>query len=135
MVITYLKGKKNVLANSLSRISPKREEEPNLQDIDVIPVHYITSIIPPVSDKLQDYRISTKNDRVLSLLMHEAYHRWKQVLTNCHPLLLDYWNFRDEISLEDGLLLKRHRLIIPESLRGETLKQIHESHYGVEKSL
>ena len=55
--------------------------------------------------------------------------------TDCHPLLLDYWNFRDEVSLEDGLLFKRHRLIIQESLRGETLKQIQESHYGVEKSL
>ena len=67
--------------------------------------------------------------------MHEVYHGWPQVHTDCHPLLLDYWNFRDEISLEDGLLFKGHRLIMPESLRGETLKQIHEGHYSVEKSL
>ena len=68
--ITYLKVMKNVIADALSRFSPKREEEPNLQDIDVIPVHHITSTVPADSDKLQDYRIATQNDRVLSLLMH-----------------------------------------------------------------
>ena len=67
--------------------------------------------------------------------MHEVYHGWPQMCKDCHPLLLNYWKFRDEISLEDGLLFKGHRLIMPESLRGETLKQIHEGHYGVEKSL
>ena len=69
-----------------------------------------------------------------SLLIHEVYHGWPKVHSDCHPLLLDYWNFRDEISLEDGLLFKEHRLIIPESLRGKVLQMIHEGHYGVEKS-
>ena len=133
--ITYLKSKKNVIVDALSRISPKREEELNLQDIDVIPVHYITSTVPADLDKLQDYRIATQNDRVLSVLIHEVYHGWPQVGTDCHPQLLDYWNFRDEISLEDGLLFKGHRVMMPESLRGETLKQVHEGHYSVKKSL
>ena len=93
------------------------------------------SILPADSDKLQDYRIATLNDRILSLLMHEVYHGWPQVHIDCCLLLLDYWNFRDEISLDDGLLFKGHRFIMPEGLRGETLKQIHEGHYGVEKSL
>ena len=61
--ITYLKGKKNVIADALSRIPPKREEQPNLQDIDVTQVHYITSTVPADSDKLQDYRIVTQNDK------------------------------------------------------------------------
>ena len=98
-------------------------------------MHYITSTIPADADRLQEFRVATQNDRVLSLLMHEVYHGWPQVRSDCHPLLLDYWNFRDEISLEDGLLFKGHRLIIPESLRKESLKTIHEGHYGIEKSL
>ena len=133
--IVYLKGKKNVIADALSRVSPKREEEHNSQELEVIPVHYITSTVPADSDRLQEYRVATQNDRVLSLLMHKVYHGWTKVCSDCHPLLLDYWNFRDEISLEDGLLFKAHRLIIPESLRGKALQTIHEGHYGVEKSL
>ena len=64
--------------------------------------------------------------------MHEVYHGWPKVHSDCHPLLLD---FRDEISLQDGLLFKGHRLIIPESLRSKAIQQIHEGHYGVEKLL
>ena len=67
--------------------------------------------------------------------MHGVYHGWPKVHSNWHPLLLDYWNFRDEISLDDGLLFKGHRLIIPESLRGKPLQMTREGHYGVEKSL
>ena len=89
-------------------VTPKREEEHNSQGLEVLPVHYITSTVPADSDRLQEYRVATQNDRVLSLLMHEVYHGWPKVCSDCHPLLLDYWNFRDEISLEDGLLFKGH---------------------------
>ena len=122
MDIIYLKGKKNVIADALSKVSPKREEEHNSQELEVIPVHYITSTVLVGSDRLQEYRVATQNDRVLSLLMHEVYHGWPKMCSDCHPLLLDYWNFRDEISLEEGLLFKGHRLIIPESLRGREAK-------------
>ena len=131
--IVYLKGKKNVIADALSRVSSKREEKHNSQELEAIPFHYITSIVPADSDRLQEYRVATQNDRVLSLLMHEVYHGWPKVCSDCHTLLLDYWNFRDEISLEDGLLFKGHRLIIPESLRG--IQMIHAGHYSVEKSI
>ena len=133
--IVYLKGKKNVIANALSRVSPKGEEEHNSQELEAIPVHYITSTVPADSDRLQEYRVATQSDRVLSLLMHEVYHGWPKVPNDCHPLLLDYWNFRDEISLGDGLLFKEHRLIILENLRGKALQMIHEGHYSVEKLL
>ena len=68
------KRKENVIVDALSRVSPKREEEHNSQELEVIPVHYITSIVPADSDRLQEYKVATQNDRLLSLLIHEVYH-------------------------------------------------------------
>ena len=51
------------------------------------------------------------------------------LLQELHP----YWNFRDELSVKDGLVTKSSRLLIPSTLRWKTLEQIHEGHQGIEK--
>ena len=53
----------------------------------------------------------------------------------CPKSLHDYWNFREELTIKDGLILKREHTLIPPSLREETLKTIHEEHLGQEKCL
>ena len=46
-----------------------------------------------------------------------------------------YWNFRDELSVEDGLVTKSSRLLIPSTIRRKMLEQIHEGHQGIEKCM
>ena len=48
---------------------------------------------------------------------------------------MPFWNFRDELSVEDGLILKGQRIIIllPKSLHATALEQIHYTHQGAEK--
>jgi len=42
-----------------------------------------------------------------------------------------YWNFRDELSEAQGIILKGDKIVIPVSLRKEMLEKIHTSHLGV----
>ena len=44
-----------------------------------------------------------------------------------------YWDFRDELSKDDGLLLKGPRLIIPGELQEEYLHRLHEGHLSANK--
>ena len=44
------------------------------------------------------------------------------------------WPFRDELAVEDGLVLKGPRVVIPQSLTAFILSKLHEGHQGVEKS-
>ena len=45
----------------------------------------------------------------------------------------EYWNFRDEISETDGVVMKGERLVIPTGFRAEMLKQIHMGYMGIVK--
>ena len=40
---------------------------------------------------------------------------------HCQPHLMPFWNFRDELSVEDGLVLKGQRIILPKSLHAAAL--------------
>ena len=58
---------------------------------------------------------------------------WPDSRKDCDPLILDYWNFRDEVSVENGLLFKGYRLIVPKNLRNKVLQLVHKGHFGIEK--
>ena len=49
--------------------------------------------------------------------------------------LFNTWNFREELTIEDGLILKGDRIVVPTSLRKEILSIIHQGHLGQEKCL
>jgi len=42
-----------------------------------------------------------------------------------------YFNMRDEMSDQDGLIFKGDRVVVPKAGRGELLRRIHNSHLGV----
>ena len=50
------------------------------------------------------------------------------------PTSAIYYNFRDELTYYDGILIKGSRIVIPEPMRKEILRKIHEGHQGIVKS-
>lgn len=44
-----------------------------------------------------------------------------------------YWNYHDELTAADGLVLKGTRVVIPKSLQPGVLRQLHYAHQGAEK--
>ena len=42
---------------------------------------------------------------------------------------------REDLSMENGLITKGARLMIPSTLRRKVLEQIHEGHLGIEKCM
>ena len=47
-----------------------------------------------------------------------------------HKDLQPYWLYRDELSVENGILFKGDRILIPKSMQTETLEKIHYGHQG-----
>ena len=48
---------------------------------------------------------------------------------------IPYWNYQDELSMEDRILLKSYRILIPYTMQMEMLDLTHEGHQGIEKCL
>ncbi|XP_054279007.1 uncharacterized protein K02A2.6-like [Macrosteles quadrilineatus] len=44
-----------------------------------------------------------------------------------------FWKYRNELTLEDGLIVKGRRMFIPKALRKEILSRLHEGHLGIVK--
>ena len=58
---------------------------------------------------------------------------WPSTIKEIPPVLQPYWTFCEELTIEDGLILKGTRIVIPNKNREAILNQIHDSHLGLNK--
>ena len=126
-VIKYLPGREMVTADALSRLSPLDEFE--VSDMNE-KVHHLIRITPA---KMEEFKKETAKDETLQLLAHKVMQGWPDSGKKIVSALKPYWPLRDDISVEDGLILLGSRVMVPESLRGNILQQIHGGHFGMEK--
>lgn len=75
----------------------------------------------------------TAKDPVLRQLLVIISQGWPIQKGNCPLDLIPYWNYRDELVVADGLVLKGMRIVVPSSLQAEMLEKIHTGHLGMEK--
>ena len=106
-----------MIADALSRVCPLQSNNSKIKDsnINVIPVHQITQSAPVSQTRLQELELATQSDPTLCSLSLTIHEGWPQSRKDCPKQLLEFWNFRQEISKEDGILYKAHRLIVPHS--------------------
>ena len=96
-------------------------------------MYHITQSALVSKTRLQELRLATQSDPTLCSLSKTIHEGWPQSRKDCPKQLLEFWNFRQEISEENGILYKNHRLIVPHSKRLETLKVLHLGHYAIDK--
>ena len=58
---------------------------------------------------------------------------WPETRNQCPSEIHGFWNYRDELSVHDGIILKGTRTIIPEALQPRVLKLIHTVRQGITK--
>ena len=81
----------------------------------------------------QRIRDETAKDVTLQHLTRTIVDGWPEVYKDCPADLHPFWNFRDELSVENQLLFKGDRVVIPSTLQPEILKHLHTGHIGTEK--
>ncbi len=126
--IKYKPGKDVPLADGLSRLkNTNSDESPIKLDIKF----HLIQFSEKKTEQLKD---ESRKDPEIAALKEVIINGWPERQKDLPQVLRPYWSFRDELSIEDSLVLKGPRVFIPVSMRAEILKQIHTAHMGVEKS-
>ena len=136
--ITYKKGKEMYLADALSRAYPKGSEPhstPPSEFCHTIEETDLTEHLAISRERLQLIRESTAKDPGLKVLMQVVQQGWPHSKSQVPVEAQPYFKSHDELSVQDGLLFKGQRVIIPAALRREMIRKLHSSHMGVESCL
>ena len=95
--------------------------------------YQVTNQLCARSDSLQQIRIATQDDDELALLMHYITQGWPSNIKEVPSGIQSYWTFREELTIEDLIILKGTRIAIPAKKQEAVLKLIHEGHLGLNK--
>ena len=124
--VGYLPGKKQVLANTISRAS-LNELQADEDEIQVNVLERI-SISEPKYTELQQ---KTANE------FHELYAMiqagWPETKRQVPHSIREYWESRDELAVLDGVIYRGMKIVIPTSMRPAMLALIHGTHLGIVK--
>ena len=131
--VQYNKGMEIALADALSRVTPTPVEEDGIQ-LPIVAVNLITSNLPVSSTEIELIHEETSKDPTLTILRHYIHMGWPNDCRMLPQELHTFWNYREDLSIEDGLLTKGPRLLIPSTLRKKVLEQIHEGHLGIKSA-
>ena len=114
-----------LLADALSRCLARYNQEIKLD----VHMDYIAF----TSAWIEKLRETTYEDPVLSTVYQLVQHGWPKERRRVPAIANYYWDFRDELSTDDGLLLKRLSLVIPAVLCESYLQRLHEGHLSANK--
>ena len=81
------------------------------------------------------FRIETKNDEVLQAVKAIVQSGWPAERRELSPTAAIYYDIRDELLIQNGLLFRGDRLVVPKALRKCMLQTLHSSHQGIESTL
>ena len=129
LTIKYKPGKEMLLADALSRLSP--EDRHPMRNLDV----QIHEVCPQVADSMmQEIKEENPKDPELLALKEIVYSGWPCTSKEQPILVKPRWSYRDELTVENSILMKGMRIIIPQTLQSQILAKLHEAHQGAEKT-
>ena len=114
-----------LLADALSRCPSRASGEIKLD----MRVDYIAFSKTWIA-KLKD---TTREDPILGTVYQLTQQGWPHQRRHTPRMARAYWDFRDQLSTDEGLLLMGPKIVIPSCLREEYLQRLHQGHLSATK--
>ena len=123
----YTKGNRLQIADTLSR-----DPLPDQEDIPDICINTVGLDIPDIM--LNKVKAEIEADSEMQTLKNYIMNGWPDK-HHILPELKQYMSMSDELTYEDGLLMKGERIIIPRALRKEIETKLHAAHLGYDSMM
>jgi hypothetical protein len=132
--VMYVPGKHLMVADTLSR-APLPFIEQNDYELGDETQAFVQMIVSCIG--LNDITIlkvleEQNKDPTLTKLKKILTEEWPPI-KEVEPTLKPYHSVKDELSVDNGILLRGTRMIIPPTLQPWALQKIHEGHFGITK--
>ena len=145
----WTKGKDHYIPDALSR-APVSDPSPDEQEAEEEVEHHVHAIVinssrmamdndqdgdrdhlrDPILDRLQAIALSDENYKSL---IDNVQNGFPAARDKADASVALYWNIRNELSVDDGIVLYGPRIVIPKSARREVLDRLHDSHQGIDR--
>ena len=132
--ISHVPGKQLIIADTLSRSPSQNSSDPDdllHREADAF-VQMVMQSLPATENRIKQIRECQQKDETCKLVSSYCLSSWpdkKSAPSSVKP----YISLAAEFSVEDGLLMRGSRIVIPQSLQQEILTKIHTGHQGITK--
>lgn len=125
--LQYRPGTKIPVADALSRSPVDAPEQ----------VNFISNLedSPLNRSRFLQIREATENDSQMQKLKQTISAGWPTTRNEIDSELASYFNYRDEMTIENGIILRGERIVIPKSMRYEMKQKVHAGHTGINSCL
>ena len=134
--IVHKKGSEHLKADALSRLPlPCQDDEMHslYEDEEAVPFHLLSDLdTQPVT--AEEVKKETRKDPVLRRVREHLLRGWPNK-SNVDPDLQAYYSRKDELSVEDDIILWGRQVVIPQApdIRTQLLSELHSTHPGIVK--
>ena len=99
-----------------------------------VPVHAVYAA-PFKQERLDEIRGATERDAALQELRKIIMAGWPAEKGALPESVKPYFNYRDELSVHDGIIVRGDRVVIPKTMRQDLLVKVHAGHSGINSCL
>ena len=97
-----------------------KEEEYLIKSIEEIDM---VEFLPITAKRLADLREKTELDECLQKLKHVIRVGWPDTKEEVPSEIRNYFHFKEELTIQDGILFKGNRVIVPTALRSHIMNK------------
>ena len=128
--LLYWRGSQMELAETLSRAYLPEVDLTSVQkEVEAV---NMAQDLPVSAARIGDIHKHTEGDHKLQELIKVILTGWPEDKSQVPNPALPYYNVRNELTVQNGVIIRGERVVVPKSLRRDMLQCIHTSHLGID---